>query len=235
MLPALLGKKIGMTQVYDQAGVITPVTVIEAGPCTVLQVKTAASDGYWAVQMGMDPAKTPGVHKRKRRDGSEGLARGYVRRRGATLSAVGHAAKVGASPMKFVREVRTVAEPEVNPGDVLTVESFGETQRVDIIGLTKGKGFAGVMKRHGFKGLCASHGTERKHRSAGGIGGSANSATGRSVKKGKRMAGHMGHVRITSKNHRLVKIDTQNNVLLVSGSIPGPNGAYILIERAKTA
>lgn len=235
MLPALLGKKIGMTQVYDQAGVITPVTVIEAGPCTVLQVKTAESDGYWAVQMGMDQAKTPGVRKRKRPDGSEGLARSYVRRRGATLSAVGHAAKVGAEPMKFVREVRTVEQPEVNPGDVLTVESFGETKKVDIVGLTKGKGFAGVMKRHGFKGLCASHGTERKHRSAGGIGSSANAGTGRGVKKGKKMAGHMGHVSVTSRNHRLVKIDAENNVLLVSGSIPGPNGAYIIIQRAKTA
>ena len=234
MLPALLGKKIGMTQVYDQAGVITPVTVIEAGPCTVLQVKTAESDGYWAVQMGMDQAKTPGVRKRKRPDGSEGLARSYVRRRGATLSAVGHAAKVGAEPMKFVREVRTVEQPEVNPGDVLTVESFGETKKVDIVGLTKGKGFAGVMKRHGFKGLCASHGTERKHRSAGGIGSSANAGTGRGVKKGKKMAGHMGHVSVTSRNHRLVKIDAENNVLLVSGSIPGPNGAYIIIQRAKT-
>ena len=235
MLPALLGKKIGMTQVYDQAGVITPVTVIEAGPCTVLQVKTAESDGYWAVQMGMDQAKTPGVRKRKRPDGSEGLARTYVRRRGATLSAVGHAAKVGAEPMKFVREVRTIAQPELNPGDVLTVESFSETQKVDIVGLTKGKGFAGVMKRHGFKGLCASHGTERKHRSAGGIGSSANAGTGRGVKKGKKMAGHMGHVSVTSRNHRLVKIDAENNVLLVSGSIPGPNGAYIIIQRAKTA
>jgi len=235
MLPALLGKKIGMTQVYDEAGVITPVTVIEAGPCTVLQIKTAASDGYWAVQMGMDPAKTPGVRKRKRPDGSEGLARSYVRRRGATLAAVGHAAKADAEPMKFVREVRTLDEPELNPGDVLTVESFGEIKKVDIIGLTKGKGFAGVMKRHGFKGLPASHGTERKHRSPGGIGSSANAGTGRGVKKGKKMAGHMGHTRITSKNHRLVKIDAENNILLVSGSIPGPNGAYILIQRAKTA
>ena len=235
MLPALLGKKIGMTQVYDESGVITPVTVIEAGPCTVLQVKAAESDGYWAVQMGMDPAKTPGVHKRKRRDGSEGLARGHVRRRGATLSAVGHAAKVGAEPMKFVREVRTLAQPEINPGDVLTVESFGQIKKVDIIGVTKGKGFAGVMKRHGFKGLPASHGTERKHRSPGGIGSSANAGMGRGVKKGKKMAGHMGHTRVTSKNHRLVKIDAENNILLVSGSIPGPNGAYIIIQRAKTA
>ena len=235
MLPALLGKKIGMTQVHDQAGVITPVTVIQAGPCTVLQLKTAESDGYWAVQMGMDPHKTTGVRKRKRPDGSQGLARTYLRRRGATLAAVGHAAKVDALPMKFVRELRTTPEPDLNPGDVLTVETFRDVQKVDIVGLTKGKGFAGVMKRHGFKGLPASHGTERKHRSAGGIGSSADAGMGRGVKKGKKMAGHMGHVRVTSKNHRLIKIDTENNLLLVSGSVPGPNGAYIIVERAGTS
>ena len=235
MLPALLGKKIGMTQVYDQAGVVTPVTVIQAGPCTVLQIKTAESDGYWAVQMGMDPQKTTGVRKRKRPDGSQGLARTCLRRRGATLAAVGHAAKVEALPMKFIRELHTTPEPDLNPGDVLTVETFRDVEKVDIVGLTKGKGFAGVMKRHGFKGLSASHGTERKHRSPGGIGGSADAGMGRGVKKGKKMAGHMGHVRVTSKNHRLVKIDTENNLLLVSGSVPGPNGAYIIVERAKTS
>ena len=235
MLPALLGKKIGMTQVYDQDGVITPVTVIEAGPCTVLQVKSDTSDGYWAVQMGLQPAKTPGVRKRKRPDGSEGLARTYVRRRGATLAAVGHAARAGAEPMKFVRECRTDSEPDLKPGDVLTVETFQDVAKVDIVGLTKGKGFAGVMKRHCFKGMPASHGTERKHRHPGGIGGSANTGTGRGVKKGKKMAGHMGHVRVTSKNHRLIKIDAENNLLLVSGSVPGANGSYITIQRAKTA
>ena len=235
MLPALLGKKVGMTQVYDDQGVITPVTVIEAGPCTVLQVKAAEPDGYTAVQMGMVPQKTPGVHKRKRPDGSGGLARSYVRRRGASLAAVGHAAKADAPPMKFVREVRTQADAEINAGDVLTVEVFSDTKHVDIKGLTKGKGYAGVMKRHGFKGLPASHGTERKHRSPGGIGSSANAGTGRGIKKGKKMSGRMGNVRVTSKNHRLVKIDAENNLLLVSGSVPGPNGGYIIIERAKTA
>ncbi len=233
MLPALLGKKIGMTQVYDQKGVITPVTVIQAGPCTVLQLKTPESDGYWAIQIGLDTLKTPGVHKRKRPDGSEGLARTYNRRRGASLAAVGHAAKVGAQPMRFIRELRTDPDPQINAGDVLTVETFNDTERVDVIGLTKGKGFAGVMKRHGFKGLCASHGTERKHRSAGGIGGSGNAGTGRTVKKGKKMAGHMGTERVTSQNHRLVKIDPENNLILVSGSIPGPNEAYVVIQRAR--
>ena len=137
--------------------------------------------------------------------------------------------------MKFIREVCVSADAEVNAGDVLTVDVFNDIKHVDIKGLTKGKGFAGGMKRHGFKGMPASHGTERKHRSPGGIGGSGNAGTGRTVKKGKKMAGHMGHVRITSKNHRLIKIDPENNLLLVSGSVPGPNGGYIVIERAKTA
>ena len=233
MLPALLGKKIGMTQVYDQQGVITPVTVIQAGPCTVLQVKSYESDGYSAVQIGLDPLKTPGVHKRKRPDGSQGLARTYTRRRGASLAAVGHAAKVGAEPMSFVREVRTDPAPHVKAGDVLTVETFNDIQSVDIVGLTKGKGFAGVMKRHGFKGFPASHGTERKHRAPGGIGSSADAGTGRGIKKGKKMAGHMGSERVTSKNHRLVKIDPENNILLVSGSVPGANGSYLLVKRAR--
>ena len=233
MLPALLGKKIGMTQVYDDAGVIIPVTVIEAGPCAVLQVKRPESDGYWAVQMGLDPRKTTGVHKRKRPDGSQGLGRTYLRRRGATLAQIGHAAKVNAEPMTFVREVRTEPDPEINAGDMLTVETFADTKCVDIVAVSKGKGFAGVVKRHGFKGQPASHGVERKHRSAGGIGGSANLGTGRSVKKGKRMAGHMGTDRITSKNHNLVKIDADNNILLVSGSVPGANGGYVVIKRAR--
>ena len=221
-----------MTQVYDDTGVITPVTVIEAGPCTVLQIKNADSDGYSAVQMGLDPAKTPGVHKRKRLDGSQGLARSYARRRGATLAAVGHAAKVDAQPMKFIREFRSEPDAEINAGDVITVETFNDVKLVDIVALSKGKGFAGVMKRHNFKGQPASHGVERKHRSPGGIGGSANAGTGQTVKKGKKMAGRMGSDRITSKNHRLVKIDSENNLLLVSGSVPGPNGAYIVIKRA---
>ena len=129
MLAALLGKKIGMTQVYDQKGLITPVTVIQAGPCPVLQVKSPESDGYWAVQIGLEPLKTPGVRKRTRRDGSQGLTRIYTRRRGAALAAVGHAAKVGAEPMRFVRELRTDPDPEVNAGDVLTVEAFNASER----------------------------------------------------------------------------------------------------------
>ena len=153
----------------------------------------------------------------------------------SSLPNIGHAAKAGTGPKAFVREIRTDAS-EAALGDVWTVELFeqAETKQVDIIGTTKGVGFAGPMKRHGFGGQPASHGTERKHRSPGGIGGSAPLGLGRSVKKGKRMGGQMGNVRRTSRNQELVRIDKENNLLLVKGSVPGPNGGYVLVRQAKT-
>ena len=215
MSAALLGKKVGMTQVYTAEGVIVPVTVIQAGPCTVLQVKKSdeGRDGYSAVQLGYNDVKP---HR-------------------SSLPNIGHAAKAGTGPKAFVREIRTDAS-EAALGDVWTVELFeqAETKHVDIIGTTKGVGFAGPMKRHGFGGQPASHGTERKHRSPGGIGGSAPLGLGRSVKKGKRMGGQMGNVRRTSRNQELVRIDKENNLLLVKGSVPGPNGGYVLVRQAKT-
>jgi len=216
MTAALLGKKIGMTRVYDQDGMMVPVTVIQAGPCSVLQVKKAGAtpDGYNAVQLGFEDVKP---HR-------------------STVPLIGHAAKAGTGPKRFVREVRTLEPPAAAAGDVWTVESFeeAEVRFVDVIGTTKGRGFAGVMKRHGFGGQPASHGTERKHRSPGSIGGHANLGTGRNIKKGKRMAGHMGHVRRTSKNQRLVQVDKEHNLLLVQGSVPGPNGGYVIVRQAKT-
>jgi large subunit ribosomal protein L3 len=215
MIPALLGKKIGMTQVYDDAGVLHPVTVIQAGPCKVLQVKTDATDGYTAVQIGFDEMK---VHR-------------------ATRPTIGHAGKAGTRPQRFVREVRVDEIPaELEAGATLTVDVFDEVESVDVVGTTKGKGTAGVMKRHGFGGQPASHGVERKHRSPGSINGhGTNLGTGPKLKKGKRMAGHMGHVRCTSRKHDLIKTDKDNNLLLVKGSIPGANGDYVLIRRSKTA
>lgn len=215
MAAALLGKKIGMTRVYTEAGVAVPVTVIQAGPCPVLQVKTDdGPDGYNAVQLGFDDLK---AHR-------------------STLQMIGHAGKAGTGPKRFVREIRLAGRPEANLGDVLTVEVFetAGTQHVDVVGTTKGKGYAGVMKRHGFGGQPASHGTERKHRSSGGIGAHAPRGLGRAVKKGKRMSGHMGHVRRTTRNQELVRIDKENNLLLVKGSVPGPNGGYLLVRQAKT-
>ncbi|MBN2132644.1 MAG: 50S ribosomal protein L3 [Sedimentisphaerales bacterium] len=210
----LLGKKVGMTRVYDESGKLIPVTVIHAGPCTVLQVKTSDHDGYSAIQLGFDDVK---ASRRKRPQ-------------------VGHAGKAGATAKRFLRECRlgADAESEYKLGDSVTVSVFAETKYVDIVGTSKGKGFAGVMKRHGFGGFPASHGTERKHRAPGSISSFAsNAGTGGGPKKGKRMAGHMGDRRITTKNHSLVAIDEEKNLLIVKGAVPGPAGGYCMITTAK--
>lgn len=215
MAAALLGKKIGMTRFYTPSGVSVPVTVIQAGPCPVLQVKSSdGPDGYNAVQLGFDDVKP---HR-------------------STLPIIGHAGKAGTGPKRFIREVRLAEKPSASLGEVWTVEVFEKagTRHVDVVGTTKGKGFAGVMKRHHFGGQPASHGTERKHRSPGGIGAHAPRGTGQSVKKGKRMAGHLGHERRTSRNQELVGIDKEHNLLLVKGSVPGANGSYLLVRQAKT-
>jgi large subunit ribosomal protein L3 len=211
----LLGKKVGITQVYDEAGRLIPVTVIEAGPCTVLQVKTNETDGYNAVQMGFEDVKP-------------------ARR---TQALVGHAQKANTSPKKFVREWRLPASgsAEYKPGDSITVSVFTDVKKVDVIGTSKGKGFAGPMKRWGFKGFPASHGTERKHRAPGSICARAtNSGMGGGLKKGKRMGGHMGHRQITTKNHVLVAIDAEKNLLVVKGNIAGPSGGYCVVKTAKS-
>ncbi|NLX14410.1 MAG: 50S ribosomal protein L3 [Phycisphaerales bacterium] len=215
MLAALIGKKIGMTRVYDEEGTIIPVTVIQAGPCSVLQVKAAeAKDGYNAVQLGYEDIK---AHR-------------------STMPMIGHAATAGTGPKRILQEVRLGDTPEAQPGDVWTVELFETAgiRFVDVIGTTKGRGFAGGMRRYGFGGQLASHGTERKHRSPGGIGANAPRGLGRAIKKGKRMAGQMGHVRRTARCQRLVRVDKENHLLLVRGSVPGPNGGYVLIRQAKT-
>lgn len=210
----LLGKKVGMTRVYDGAGRLIPVTVIEAGPCAVTQVKTREVDGYSAVQLGYDDVK---VSRQKQPQ-------------------IGHTAKANATPKRFVKEWRLAekSEPEQQLGDSVTVAIFAETKYVDVVGTSKGKGFAGVMKRHGFGGFPASHGTERKHRAPGSISSYAtNAGTGPGPKKGKRMAGHMGHRRITTKNHSLVAIDEEKNLLIVKGAVPGPAGGYCIVRTAK--
>ncbi len=216
MVAALLGKKIGMTRVYVGDDRMVPVTVIQAGPCPVLHVKRAdeGADGYNAVQIGFEDVKP---HR-------------------STLPMIGHAARAGTGPKRYIREIRMSEPPPASLGDVWTVEVFESagTEFVDVIGVTKGRGYAGVMKRYGFGGQPASHGTERKHRSPGAIGGNAPRGTGQSVKKGKRMSGHMGAVRRTARNQRLVRVDKENNLLLVSGSVPGPNGGYVFVRQAKT-
>ena len=210
----LLGKKVGMTQVYDEAGKMLPVTVIEAGPCVVIQVKTIDTDGYNAVQLGYKDVK----ESRK------------------TKPLIGHTAKAGTTPKKFVREMRLGKDeqPQLNAGDNVNVSVFAESKRVDITGISKGKGFAGVMKRYSFGGFPGSHGTERVHRHQGSIASYASDrGHGGNLKKGKKMPGQMGNVTTTTKNHNLVSIDEERNLLIIKGSIPGPSGGYVVIRSSK--
>jgi large subunit ribosomal protein L3 len=212
----LLGKKIGMTRLYDKSGQIVPVTVIQAGPCAVIQVKNTETDGYNAVQLGFDDVKLSRCRKPQ----------------------IGHAAKANTTPKRFVREMRLPdkAGTEYSIGNSITVSVFSENEAVDVIGTSKGKGFAGVMKRHGFTGFPASHGTERKHRAPGSICSFAtNAGMGPKIKRGKKMSGHMGNRRITAKNHDLVSIDEENNLLIVKGSVPGPAGGYCIVRSSPKA
>jgi large subunit ribosomal protein L3 len=214
MTPALLGKKVGTTRVYDEKGAIVPVTVVQAGPCAVTQVKTIETDGYFAVQLGFDECKP----------------------RFSTFPLMGHTAKAGVGPRRHFKEIRLKEATTIAPGATVTASIFDGVQYVDVIGTSKGKGFAGVMKRHHFGGQCASHGTERKHRSPGSI---ASRATWRGQcgkpKKGVRMAGHMGMDQVTTRNHPLVKVDGSNNLLLIKGALPGPKGGLLFVRKAVTA
>ncbi|GAA4151501.1 50S ribosomal protein L3 [Phytohabitans flavus] len=205
----ILGAKLGMTQVWDNNKVV-PVTVVQAGPCVVTQVRTADKDGYPAVQ----------------------LAFGAVDPRKVNKPRTGHFEKAGTAPRRHIVELRTTDAGEYELGQEVTVEAFGAGTVIDVTGKTKGKGFAGVMKRHGFHGLRASHGVERKHRSPGSIGACAT--PGR-VFKGVRMAGRMGSVRYTVQNLTVQAIDPENNLLLVRGAIPGPAGALVLVRTAAKA
>jgi large subunit ribosomal protein L3 len=202
----ILGAKLGMTQVWDNNKVV-PVTVVQAGPCVVTQVRTADTDGYSAVQ----------------------LAYGAIDPRKVSKPKSGHYAKAGVSPRRHIVELRTTDATEYELGQEVTVEAFEPGTAIDVTGKTKGKGFAGVIKRHGFHGLKGSHGVERKHRSPGSIGACAT--PGR-VFKGVRMAGRMGNRRFTVQNLTVQAIDTENNLLLVKGAVPGPKGALILVRTA---
>ena len=202
----ILGAKLGMTQVWDNNKVV-PVTVVQAGPCVVTQVRTPDKDGYSAVQ----------------------LAFGAINPRKVNKPRAGHFAKSGAAPRRHLVELRTTDASEYTLGQEVTVDTFAAGQPVDVTGKTKGKGFAGVMKRHGFHGLKASHGVERKHRSPGSIGACAT--PGR-VFKGVKMAGRMGGVRYTAQGLTIQAVDPEQNLILVRGAIPGPKGGLVLIRTA---
>jgi large subunit ribosomal protein L3 len=205
---AVLGEKLGMTQVWDATtNKIVPVTVVKAGPCVVTQIRTPDTDGYSAVQ----------------------LAYGQIDPRKVTKPVAGHFAKAGSPPRRHIVELRTSDATEYTLGQEVTVEVFEAGQKVDVVGTSKGKGFAGVMKRHGFHGLRASHGVQRKHRSPGSIGACAT--PGR-VFKGQKMAGRMGFERTTTQSLLLHGIDAEQGLLLVRGAIPGPKGGLVVVRTA---
>jgi large subunit ribosomal protein L3 len=215
MSAALLGRKLGMARYYTADGTNVPVTVIEAGPCTVTQVKTTGTDGYSAVQLGFGEART----------------------RRSTMPLMGHDAKAGTGPRQAHRELRLPDDKAAEGftlGQTLDVTVFQQVRFVDVIGTSQGKGFAGVMQRHRFKGMPASHGTERKHRSPGSLSGHAtNRGWGPKPRSGKRMAGHMGSVQVTTRSLDVVHVDPQRNLLLVKGPVPGPNQGILFIRAAR--
>jgi large subunit ribosomal protein L3 len=207
----LLGTKIGMTRVLQPDGKSIPVTVIEAGPCVVTQVKTADKDGYDAVQ----------------------VAFGDVKARNSTMPLIGHDAKAGSTPKRHHREFRVEGDQvgKFSVGQALSVSDLEGTMYVDVAGQSKGKGFAGTMKRHNFKGFIASHGTERKHRAPGSIGSyGSNRGFGGGLLKGKRMAGHMGDERVTVRSLDVIRIEPERNLLLVKGPVPGANTGTLEIR-----
>ena len=207
MTTKLLGRKLGMTQVWTEEGNLLPVTVIEAGPCVVTQVKTADKEGYDALQIGF----------------------GDIREKLVNKPAAGHFAKAKVDPQRHLAEIRLDGPAENAVGDVLTVEGFADAKKVNVQGVSKGKGFAGVMKRHNFAGGPGSHGS-RFHRRPGSIG---QAATPAKVFKGKRMAGQMGNDTVTVRNLNVVKVDAEQNLLLVKGAVPGGKNALLTITVAK--
>jgi large subunit ribosomal protein L3 len=206
-IKGVLGEKLGMTQVFDDANRVIPVTVVKAGPCVVTQVRTAEKDGYAAVQ----------------------LAFGAIDPRKVNKPETGHYRAAGVTPRRHLVELRTDLAGEYEVGQEIGPDVFEAGVKVDVVGRSKGKGTAGVVKRHGFKGLGASHGTQRKHRSPGSIGGCAT--PGR-VFKGLRMAGRMGNVRTTTQNLTVHAVDIENGYLLVKGPVPGPVGGLVLVRTA---
>ncbi|MBQ4441673.1 MAG: 50S ribosomal protein L3 [Bacteroidales bacterium] len=207
-MSGLLGKKIGMTSIYDASGKIVPCTVIEAGPCVVTQVKTVEKDGYSAIQLGYDEKKE----------------------KNTTKPLKGHFAKAGTTPKRIVREFTRFEEGSKKSfGEVLDVSVFTEGEFVDVSGVSKGKGFQGVVKRHGFRGVGdATHGQHNRLRAPGSMGASSYPSR---VFKGMRMAGQMGNVKVKVTNLQIIKIVQEKNLLLVKGSVPGSNGSYLKIER----
>ena len=209
MSPGILGKKIGMSQVFREDGQAVPVTLLKAGPCMVVQRKTPTADGYDAVQLGLVE---------------------FIKPQRINKPATGHLKKAGAEGARFMREFHLrPGDDDFKTGDQVLVDQFKPKDKVDVIGISKGRGFAGVVKRHHFRGGEGSHGS-MFHRAPGSIGASSYPSR---VVPGMRMGGHMGHERVTVRNLEIIDVDTEDNVLVVKGAVPGPNGGYVVVRRAK--
>src|SRR4051794_2243968 len=206
MSPGILGKKIGMTQVFRADGQVVPVTVLKTGPCVVTQRKTPATDGYDAIQLGFVEGK-----------------------RKANKPIAGHLKKASVENVRFQREFRLDGEGDYKAGDRILIDEFKPNDKVDVIGVSKGRGFAGFVKRHNFRGGDASHGSMH-HRAPGSIGASSFPSR---VFPGMRGAGQMGTDQVTIRNLEVVQVDTDENVIMIKGAVPGPNGAYVMVRRAK--
>ena len=210
MKKGLIGKKIGMTQIFDEKGNVVPVTVVEAGPCVIVQKKTIENDGYEAVQVGFGDQKVARVNKPMK----------------------GHFDKNGVAPKKVLKEFRLDSIADVNVGDILKADIFEAGEKVDVIGTSKGHGTAGTIKRWNFARLRETHGTGPVARHAGSLGACSDPSR---VYKGKKLAGHLGAERVTVQNLDIVKVDAENNLIAIKGAIPGPKGGYVVIADAKTA
>jgi large subunit ribosomal protein L3 len=207
MVNGLIAKKIGMTQLLQDDGTMVPVTVVQAGPCVVVQKKTALKDGYDAIQLGFVE---------------------FIKPKNVNKPMGGHFKKANAAPVRILREMRTEGEAAMNPGDKVMVDMFKANEKVHVVGTSKGRGFAGFVKRHHFGGGRASHGS-MFHRAPGSIGASAYPSR---VLKGMRMAGHLGAARITVQNIQVARVDQENNLLYLRGAVPGPNGGYLVVEKS---
>ncbi len=206
MVNGIIGKKLGMTQIFAADGTVTPVTVVKAGPCVVVQRKTVSTDGYEAVQLGFVDDKSPkNINKPMK----------------------GHFDKAGIPPTKILKELRIKNGEEVTVGDKILIDQFAENDVIEVVGTSKGRGFAGFIKRHGFSGGRATHGS-MFHRAPGSIGQSAYPSR---VIKGTKMAGHMGVERKTVKNLKVMQVNAEENLLLIRGALPGPNGSIVLIKK----
>lgn len=219
MQKAIIGKKIGMTQIFDEKGNVIPVTVVEAGPCVVSQKKTLENDGYASIQMGFGDIKL----KYKKGSRSEKFDN---KPKNITLALQGHFAKADVAPKKILKEFRFDDIDAFNVGDVIKAEIFAEGDKVDVTGKSKGKGYAGVIKRWNFRRLKESHGSGPVARHGGSLGACSTPSR---VWKGKKMAGHLGCEKVTVQNLTVVKIDNENNLIAIKGAVPGPNGGTVTI------